>query len=123
MGIFQGLTRPEMQQNFPSDWSDYQRIGYDYIVPGGESISQCHKRSLQVLNQIAEEHIDEIVVVITHGYILMVFFEMVLGLPAKSIGRFKLNHASFSEFDYVDGAWSLVVWNDRSHLSKLGYAL
>ena len=118
MGIFQGLTIPEMREKFPRERGDYERIGYDYVVPKGESISQCKTRSLRALSQIAEQHPDETVVVVTHGYVLMVFFEMVLGLPPKSIGRYKLDHASFSTFDYVNGAWSLSVWNDRSHIEK-----
>ena len=118
MGIFQRFTIPEMREKFPQERGDYERIGYDYVVPKGESIAQCKTRSLRALNRIAEQHLDEIVVVVTHGYVLMVFFEMVLGLPPRSIGRYKLNHASFSAFDYVDGTWSLVVWNDRSHLEK-----
>lgn len=118
MGIFQRFTIPEMREKFPQERRDYERIGYDYVVPKGESISQCKARSIRVLNRIADQHPSEIVVVVTHGYVLMVFFEMVLGLPPRSIGRYKLNHASFSAFDYVDEAWSLVVWNDRSHLEK-----
>ena len=116
MGIFQGLTTAEMHEKFPQERQDYERIGYEYVVPKGESLRQCRDRALRALNRIAEQHLNETVVAVTHGCVLMVFFEMVLALPPRSIRRFKLYHGNFCSFEYVNGCWSLVVWNDVSHL-------
>jgi broad specificity phosphatase PhoE len=76
-------------------------------------------RSFRVLNAIAERHLDETVVVIAHGCVLMVFFEMVLGLPPGNSWRFKLYNANLCTFEYVNGRWSLLVWNDVSHLENI----
>ncbi|MBW4593248.1 MAG: histidine phosphatase family protein [Brasilonema angustatum HA4187-MV1] len=128
MGIFQGLTVLEMHKKFPQERQDYERIGFEYVIPQGESLRQCRDRGFRVLNaiakrcceaQIAERHLDETVVVVTHGCVLMGFFEMVLGLPPGNSWRFQLHNGNFCTFEYVNGRWSLIVWNDVSHLENI----
>lgn len=119
MGIFQGLTVSEMHQKFPQERQDYERIGYEYVIPEGESLRQCRDRAFRVMNAIAQRHPDETVVVVTHGCVLMGFFEMVLGLPPGNSWRFHLYNANICTFEYVNGRWSLIVWNDVSHLEQM----
>ncbi|MEG3990927.1 histidine phosphatase family protein [Microcoleus sp. S28C3] len=119
MGIFEGLTVSEMHKKFPQYRQDYERIGFEYVIPEGESLRQCRDRGCRVLNAIAERHLDETVVAIGHGCLLMVFFEMVLGLPPGNSWRFKLYNANLCIFEYINGRWSLIVWNDVSHLENI----
>jgi broad specificity phosphatase PhoE len=119
MGIFQGLTVSEMHKKFPHERQDYERIGDEYVIPEGESLRQCRDRGFRVLNAIAKRHLDETIVVVTHGCVLMGFFEMVLGLPPGNSWRFKLYNANLCTFEYVNGRWSLIVWNDVSHLENI----
>ncbi|MEG4810812.1 histidine phosphatase family protein [Microcoleus sp. F8-D3] len=119
MGIFQGLTVSEMHEKFPKERQDYERIFFEYIIPEGESLRQLRQRSFRVLSAIAKRHSEENVVVVTHGTVLTVFFQEVLGLPTKITCPFKLDHGSFCAFEYVNEQWSLVVWNDRSHLENI----
>jgi len=115
MGIFQGLTVAEMRERFPIERQDYERIGFDYVIPGGESARQRLERSVRVLTAIAERHAKDTVVVITHGGFLMGFFEFVLNMQPGNGWRFKRYNGSYNAFQYVDGQWSLEVWNDVSH--------
>ena len=119
MGVFQGLTLEEMQQKYPRERADYERIGFCDIVPGGESAQQRQERSVRVLTSIAGRHSDETIVVVTHGGFLMGFFEFVLGIPAGNGWRFERHNASFSSFDYVRNTWRLRTWNDVGHLDRL----
>jgi broad specificity phosphatase PhoE len=119
MGIFEGLTVSEMHEKFPQERQDYEQIGDEYIIPKGESLTQCRARGFRILNAIAERHSDENVVVVTHGCVLMGFFEMVLDLRTGNTWRFKLDNANFCAFEYVKERWSLVVWNDVSHLEMM----
>jgi broad specificity phosphatase PhoE len=127
MGIFEGLTVSEMHEKFPQERQDYEQIGDEYIIPKGESLTQCRARGFRILNEIAERHSnenldktgDETVVVVTHGCVLMGFFEMVLDLRSGNTWRFKLDNANFCTFEYVKERWSLVVWNDVSHLEMI----
>ena len=131
MGIFQGLTVSEMHEKFPQERQDYEQIGDEYIIPEGESLDQCRDRGFRILNAIVKRHSnenlhenlaetgDETVVVVTHGCVLMGFFEMVLDLRSGNTWRFKLDNANFCAFEYANERWSLVVWNDVSHLETM----
>jgi len=116
MGIFQGLTVAEMRERFPKERQDYERIGFEYVIPGGESAKQRLQRSVRVLTAIAERHPGDTIVAVTHGGFLMGFFESVLGLQPGNGWRFKRHNGSYSVFEYSSGRWSLEVWNDIGHL-------
>lgn len=119
MGIFQGLTHKEMHAQFPRERSDYDRLGFEYVIPDGESAKERYERSVRVLTNIAERHANAQVVVVTHGGFLMGFFEFVLGIAPGNGSRFKRLNASYSSFEFIDGSWSLETSNDVSHLNEL----
>ena len=119
MGIFQGLTFSEMDEKFPQEQQDHKRMRDEWVIPEGESLRQCRDRGYRALNRIAEGHLDETVVVVTHGFVLINFCQVVFNLPPGNARRFKLDNASLCSFEYVNGCWSLVVWNDVSHLENM----
>jgi probable phosphoglycerate mutase len=119
MGIFQGLTKAEMSEQFPLEYSEYRRVGQTFRIPQGESGQDRLARSIRVLTEIATRHIDQTVVVVTHGGFLMGFLEHVLGMTSGNGWRFRRQNAAFNCFEYLDGKWSLQTWNDTSHLGDL----
>lgn len=109
-----------MHERFPKERSDYERIGFQYAIPNGESAEQRLTRSLRALTAIAERHAsDEQVVVVTHGGFLMGFFEFVLGMNSGNRWRFKRRNASYNAFEYSNEQRSLETWNDVSHLDGI----
>jgi broad specificity phosphatase PhoE len=120
MGIFQGLTLSEMRDQFKQERENYERIGFEYVIPGGESARQRLERSVRIMMGLAERHIGESVVVVTHGGFLMGFFEFVLGMKPGNGWRFMRCNGGYSVFQYLQGKWCLETWNDTSHLDGLG---
>jgi probable phosphoglycerate mutase len=119
MGIFQGLTRAEMSEQFPLEYLEYRRVRHTFRIPKGESGQDRLARSIRVLTEIAMRHVDETVVVVTHGGFLMGFFEHVLGMTPGNGWRFRQENAAFNCFEHLNGTWSLVTWNETSHLDDL----
>jgi broad specificity phosphatase PhoE len=121
MGIFQGLTRKEMHEKFPKERAEYESVGYEYVIPNGESAKQRCERSVKVMTEIAMNHPneDDVVVTVTHGGFLMGFFEQVLGILPSNGWRFKRYNASYSMFEYRNNKWALVTWNDVIHLNGM----
>jgi len=69
MGIFQGLTLKEMRDSYPQERAAYEQMGFEYVIPEGESARQRLERSVRVLTEIAEQHAAErIVAVRTVGF-------------------------------------------------------
>jgi broad specificity phosphatase PhoE len=71
------------------------------------------------LTAIAQRYLEETVVVVTNGGILMCFFEEVLGIIHEKPLHFKQDNANLCAFEYVNGRWNLMVWNDISHLENI----
>jgi broad specificity phosphatase PhoE len=119
MGIFQGLTLKEIRDRYPQECAAFEQSGFEYIIPEGESGRQRLDRSVRVLTEIAEQHSAEQIVAVTHGGILMGFFEHVLGMNPGNGWRFQRHHTSFNAFEYADGRWRLETWNDVGHVDSL----
>ena len=119
MGIFQGCTKEERKEKYPIVWKEYKSIGFEYIIPDGESQRQRFERTVDVMNSLADKHPNETIVVISHGGILRGFFEYVLDLKPENENRFKRQNATFNCFIKERNKWSLKVWGDSSHLDSI----
>ena len=116
MGIFQGLILEEIRDQFPLEREAYERDRADYVIPGGESARQRLERSVRHLTDLAAMHENDTVIAVTHGGVLMGFFEHVLGLTVGHGARFWCYNGSVNTFEYRRGKWALETWNDISHL-------
>lgn len=119
MGAFQGLTPDEITERFPKQIAEYRRVRFHAEVPGGESAKERSERSVRVLTEIASQHTDQTIVVVTHGGFLTGFLEFVLGLAPGNSWRFKKQNASFNAFEFGQGKWTLGTWNDVEHLEGI----
>ena len=119
MGIFQGLLLAERETRYPREYADYKAVGFDYVVPEGESARQRLDRTLECLDDLALKHPGQVVLVVTHGGILLGFFEHVLGLAYRSGSKFRRPNAAINIFTHSQGRWILDTWGDVSHLENL----
>ncbi len=119
MGIFQGHTRKEMAELYPTEWSLYNSESkFDYVIPQGESQRERYERSVRVFNRLANQHPEEKIVIISHGGILRGIFEYVLNLAPGNEDRFERRNATFNRFIKSESEWSLDVWGDTNHLGS-----
>lgn len=119
MGDWQGLTRQEIAQQYPTEWQAYQGPDqYTYQTPNGESHAQKSVRTVETLNRLTDQHPGETIVMVSHAGIIRAVFEYVLNLPPLNRDRFQRNNATFNLFSKNDGQWSLVVWGDQTHLNE-----
>jgi probable phosphoglycerate mutase len=120
MGIFQGLTWEEIAAKYPQELHQYRACGADYVIPNGESARQRLQRTVGYLEELAQRHPGQSIVVVTHGGVLTGLFRWTLGIPLDDRRRFKLWNASLNVFFYEDGAWVLGTWGDIGHLADVG---
>jgi len=119
-GIFQGLVKSEIPQRFPEQWALHQSGDPDYVIPEGESQRQLLERVIAAVDRIADRHVGELVVGVTHGGVLGAFTQYALGLDVSAPRRFEVGNSSLSQF-YLDGAhgWKVRFFGDQGHLAKL----
>jgi probable phosphoglycerate mutase len=120
LGIFQGLSGQEIQARFPEEYRFHRTLGPTYVIPEGESVEQQVARNIEYLNELAEKHLGEAIVVVTHGGVLSGLFRHTFSIPFTAPRRFDFTNAGLNVFAYEDGNWFLQVWGDVSHLTEDG---
>ena len=98
LGIFQGLTEPEVTARYPAEWERFLTRDPDYRMPGGESSRDRVVRSSLALEELGARHGGEVVVLVTHGGILDGLFRIVTGIPLESPRKFKIWNGGISVF-------------------------
>jgi probable phosphoglycerate mutase len=116
-GAFEGLTAAEIAARYPEDYERFRLRDPDYAVPGGESAAAFSARCLACLEEIAQRHYGEPVVVVTHGLVLDALYRAATGLDHRAARPVPLLNASLNVFRYRGGAgWLLERWGDVDHL-------
>ncbi len=119
LGIFQGLNKKEMLDQFSEDVQKYRSGDPDHVIPDGESSRQRYERSITCLQELADQHAGETILIVTHGGVLRGFLEMVLNLPMNGKRRFSLYNAGIARFSLLHGHWMLDSWGETWHLRHL----
>jgi len=119
LGDFQGLTRQEIGQLHPEEYANFQAASPDYVVPNGESLKQFRQRCVACFEQLVHQHVDEKILIVTHGGVLVNFLKHTLGLPYQTPRYFDISNTSINIFSYRDNQWFLTTWGDVSHYQQI----
>lgn len=119
LGVMQGLSLDEIKIHYPEVARKFIAKDLDYVFPGGESFRQTYERSVAIFKEIAANHQNEQIVVVTHGGILDNLFRMVLNIPLNIPRKYSLKNTSINKFSVTDGEWRLETWGDVHHLENV----
>lgn len=116
LGIFEGLKKEQIINNYPGEFELYKSLTPDFIIPNGESIKHKTKRTISCIEELIQKHLNKTFLVITHGGILDTLLRYALNLPLDEPRNFKLLNASINIFLYENENLKLQTWGDISHL-------
>jgi 2,3-bisphosphoglycerate-dependent phosphoglycerate mutase len=117
LGIFQGLNADQIIQKYPEERRMLRTLGPEYVIPGGESMRQQVERNVAYLNDLAQKHAGETIVVVTHGGVVSGFFRHTLAIALDAPRRFEFVNAGLNVFVREEDHWMLLTWGDVSHLA------
>jgi len=69
VGIFEGLSKAEIKQRYPSMWKDELLHRFDAAPPGGESVEEVLARVRHGIDRLLRDHRDGSVAVVAHGFV------------------------------------------------------
>ena len=116
-GIFEGLTKAEVKQSYPDVYRQYKAPdGANYILPGGESRLQVLERACAVMQDVADRHPHEQVVVVGHTGFLYIYLSHLLGVPPDVRNTFVIRNCSLSVLSVAGVRWRLETLGDVCHL-------
>lgn len=70
LGIFQGYTREQIQEQFSDEWRLFHQDYWDYVVPKGESRRRLRERAYEAWEDIIREAAGAEVLVVSHGGVI-----------------------------------------------------
>ena len=118
MGVFQGLTSPEITQDHADSWKLFLERDPDYRMPEGESINDVLERAHSFLDRVQKDHAGQRVAAVTHGGWIRVVIKDLLGLEQSRAAPFKVFNTSVHHLRYVDGKWWVFSMGDVAHLDE-----
>lgn len=118
LGVFQTYDRTESEAKYPAEWASYG-ASRTFKIPGGESKVELYNRVAAGVEDIAAKFAGKTIIVVAHGGALRAIHARLQGVPAEvdppdseSYLNAAVSEAVFDE----GGKWSIVRWNDASHI-------
>jgi broad specificity phosphatase PhoE len=116
LGDWEGLRTEELAQRFPEAWARWTEEPDWDVVPGGEGAAVFETRVAATLDAILERHSHGDVLLVTHGGLIQVALQRVLGHASRGLFPFKIQNASISVIEKRDGRVTIGAVNDTGHL-------
>ena len=116
-GIFEGMTLTEIQTQFPDEYPKYLEKDLSYAPEGGETTRDVSTRMASIFQEIKAKHLDETVLVVSHGGALRAAMVSLLGMPLEGNWSFVFGNCGLPMVDtFADNA-GLRLFNDTSHIN------
>ena len=99
MGVYEGLTREEAQQNFPETWQRLGKLGIDDAPDAGETIRQCDQRVTNGLLELMQIKNDQTPLLVCHGFVSRLINRYFHELDYYAMHSFSLGNCEIVEYD------------------------
>jgi probable phosphoglycerate mutase len=118
-GIFEGKSVDELKTGMPDLWEQWRRFEADFELPGGESTRRFHARIMTTLEELAQQHRGERLVIVTHGGVLDMVWRSVHQLDLSGYRQCQIPNAGINHVVWRDGCWQIADWARVDHLQGL----
>jgi len=116
-GDWQGLTPDEARQRWPDQIENWYNHPERARIPNGEILADLRKRAMKTVNELAEKHPGETIVLVGHTVINRIILLGVLGLGNKRFWRIRQEPCAINIIEAEAGDFILVSLNDTCHLN------
>jgi probable phosphoglycerate mutase len=116
-GRWEGLSRKEVEERFPDEYTAWESDPFTFAPVGGESGISVLARALPVIREIVVNHKDKNVLVVSHKATLRLIISSLLGFDARGYrDRLDQAPACLNILDFKDAIRArLMLFNDVSH--------
>ena len=121
-GVWEGMSRAEILARSPEDAQHFYEWAQDANMapPGGESMLSMQQRVCSGVEQLALEHPDSSIVLVSHVGPIKALMCAALGVPISTSPRIFLDPATITVVDWRDMAHTTVrLFNSHAHLGWL----
>jgi probable phosphoglycerate mutase len=118
LGVFEGLTSAEARERHPEVYRLFKSAGSNYVIDEGESTQQLLERALEFIEEIRLRHLEERIVMVTHGGVVRVLMKHTLGLSVDAPTRFQIKNTGIFRLVWNEN-WLVTQMGGVSHLENL----
>lgn len=114
-GEFQGLTQDEIKAR--ADYERYINRDTGFAFGNGESLAGFAERIKNTLNDLAQRHIGESILIFAHGGVLDVIYRIATHRPLETARDFPIPNAALNWIEIGNPDWQLIEWGVQDHLA------
>jgi broad specificity phosphatase PhoE len=115
-GEWTGLTPDEAQARDPETFRLWKAAPQQVRFPAGESLPVVQGRIVRLLEELAQTHTGEGIVLVGHVVVNRVMLCTLLGLGLQAFWRIGQETAAINLAQYGDGTGEVLCLNDTCHL-------
>ena len=119
-GVFEGLTWGEIALGWPEQSERWRARDATFGADEGETLADFYARSLACVERLAQAHSGQTVIIVTHGGVLDCLYRASRRMSLQATKTWMLGNAAINRLLYSEQGFSLVGWNDDSHLHGIG---
>jgi broad specificity phosphatase PhoE len=121
-GDWQGLSRREVQEQYPELYRDWLDTPEQVRIPGGESLEDVRSRAFPFVEDAVMRCGEGRIVFVSHRVVHKVLVCSLLGLNLSRFWNIRIDTCGVTRFDCGDGRLVLTGHNDTSFLHSVNKA-
>lgn len=118
-GRWQGLSIEEAAQQDSELYYRWLDSPHQVCFPGGESLDDVRHRVVAAVEQLALQHSDQTVILVSHKVVCQVLICAMLGLDDSHFWQVRQNVCAINAFVLRNGIPTVTLVNDTCHLKSL----
>lgn len=118
-GVLQGLIFHTMAEHQPEATKIWQSRDPEAELPEGESLGTFHRRVVQAIDNIADKHRGQRVMVVSHGGAMDIIWRHASQVSLQANREAPLHNASLNRIEVSPDGWKIIDWGDVSHLKQV----
>jgi len=118
-GDWQGLTPEEAEKQYPDVYRVWLSAPHKAVIPGGETLDQVRARALAALEQAAQQHLGQTIILVSHKVVCKVLVCAVLGLDNSHFWYIEQDNAAINVFERNGLSYLVKSINDTCHLERV----
>lgn len=115
-GDWQGLTPDEVEAREPDLYRQWLEAPQETVIPGGETLDQVRARAITALEQAADNHLGQTIVLVSHKVVCKVLVCALLGLDNSRFWHIEQDNGAINVFERHPGKYLVKTVNDTCHL-------
>jgi probable phosphoglycerate mutase len=119
LGEWEGLDIEEIAARYPDAWASWVKEPDWDLVPGGERAVNFEARVAGAIDKIFQHHEHGDVLVVTHGGVIQIALQRIVGNRSQGIFPFKIQNTSVSVLEKRNGRVMIAGVNDITHLEAV----